>query len=571
MFSPKHAVAASKIDESKTDKSQFSNFKYINNKHIIYICCVYEDGMGDLGHLVDLSKPEVLREVSQNLGFNIGGDKAALCHPLYRIGCQDSETVRRTVLVLLKENGILQEITPPEGATIDDYIKDHFESYWTKIKEKNPQVQITIFPKGQQDLWGSTLLREPMLDTTCGIFTISTKPLQAIDRYDRKLAKATPMRTDIREHGPWIKAPKNLNEYQEETGLSPRLFTGGIENRSLGQLGKDFRVILKPALALTLAQKVRVLVGMKSAKFKADLFSIQETKEEAPSEKAETVLKNTLFVPGYLQQEGINNAFIVAVARSTVAKKFLNLVFYVNGKLIRNLLTDRSEIKINFELLAKDGFSDIELHSPSGKKIIALPNPKGLRRLHLFYEYPLSNKDYESLYAIGAVFGGCSGDKSLELCLSNFLIPFAQVREYKKVFYQYMQDLIAAHYTENQNIIDYLALLQSLGDSKITPETINRLVELISSEGFVDDWRTIFENLHRHHNYYDTYPQVILKNLMYYELSAAIFKRDFSHAEEVLKYYSPDEIENIKEICTDKMYDYLGSRSRPKPSLPGPS
>lgn len=546
MFTPKRNLPNTEIKKDKTDKSKYFNFKYLKNKQLVFICCIWEDGMGDLGHLVDLSKPEVLHAVSQKLGINISDSSTATCRPGYLIGCQESEKVKRFVVAAMKEAGILREILPPEKLSLEEYMKTHFNDYFDRLLKENPHVTIVPFYKGQQHRWDNALAGAIRSFNSCGYINISTKSVLP------KLI-GTPLRltTSILEHGPDIDIPTDLKKWGEKTGGDTRIFTGGLENRSLGFQGNDFRIILKSPSALTLDKKAQVLIDITNKQFIVDLLSSLESKLTIDISTAKNFLEKTLFVPTYFQDDFITRAMIAAISISNITNKYSNIVFHINEKKFTLLDSDKKLLIIN-------GFSKIQMHNPSGVTTIKLEGATGNRCIHIYHCYQFNDKDYHSLYAIGQLFGGCSGDKSLELCLSNFLILFCQIRSYKKVLHKLMQDLIGSKYTKNKGILEFLSLMQAEEIS------IKKIAELISSDRFIDDWQDIFKNFQLQHNYYDIYPDVILKNLMFYELSASIHNRDNSHAEEILKLFSEEEIENIKSLCCEdrnqkatEMYTYL--------------
>jgi|GEM_PF-5059540 len=495
-------------------KQPFGNFKYIKGKYLVFRACIWTDGMGDLGHFIDLTNPRVLEKVSKALGIRIDTTPAAFCHPAYFIGHVDNEKVAKRVRAALIESGILQ-----------------------KQKSSIPAktlIDISTFADSSRNQAGFPQWSLPVLPDHCSIFEISTVS-EAVTMLDQTCC------TRIKEHGPRSKTPKDLFEYKKKTGTDPLFFQRVIEHQSLGYYSNDLRLLISEPRAETLSQKAQLLLKMRNQNFVRDLVFSGEEKE-LDQQSTEAFLQKTLFIPAYFQSITNLKIFIQAILRSPLLKNYSTICFYIN-----------KEIYLDFSFLAAVGIANFVNHrGKSAAETTKIESSNDTKTLRFYHNYDLNDEDYQSLYAIAQIIGGCSGDKTLEYCLSNYLLFISQVRSYKKSFYDHLVETLAL-YTENKNILEYLSLINN--NDLLREETLARMLSLTATSSFLEDWRKMCRCFCEKHNYYDIYPDVIRKNLMIHELFTAILENDHRHADEVLAHFNDSELENVCKLARDPGLD----------------
>lgn len=181
-------------------------------------------------------------------------------------------------------------------------------------------------------------------------------------------------------------------------------------------------------------------------------------------------LKDNLFVPSYIQHDKIAIVnFINTVTASYLSVPYRSVVFFTNKegvdyKILKTAAGNGylSDLVKKIIITTKDG--EIEIPNPNAKS-----NAKTVR-LVVGYRIPDDN-DYKKLFHCAQYFAGCSGDKSLELVLSNGLIPlFVPHNEEKEAFIKDISKVdkrfkLVEHIIDNQYL--YFLALQETDPSLI--------------------------------------------------------------------------------------------------------
>lgn len=141
-------------------------------------------------------------------------------------------------------------------------------------------------------------------------------------------------------------------------------------------------------------------------------------------------LDNTLFVPGYIQDECAMMYFILSIASSEVAKKYPNgLIFHINTSEL-----DFCSNMFLLDVLKKHDYRSLIIRKKGVPEFKLDLTYSSTRDLIILIGWKLSENDYGNLYKMAQVFAGCSGDNTLNMTLSNGLIPFYDKRKWKKDF-----------------------------------------------------------------------------------------------------------------------------------------
>lgn len=170
-----------------------------------------------------------------------------------------------------------------------------------------------------------------------------------------------------------------------------------------------------------------------SGALKALLGVTSQEKSEIQNQ-CDVFLQDNLFVPSYLQHGKVEIVnFINTVAASSLSVQYKSIVFFLNKEGVDYETLRAAADKGYFS----DRVKEVVVVTKDGEMEIPNPNAKSTAktvRLVVGYRVPDDN-DYKKLFHCAQHFAGCSGDKSLELVLSNGLIPlFVPHNEEKESF-----------------------------------------------------------------------------------------------------------------------------------------
>jgi hypothetical protein len=492
---------------NKGAKMQHITLPPAQPKRILFSCFMYPDGKGDIGHFIDIAKP--VNYVNQNM-------PAAL----YCVICirRDFEWVVESML----SSGILTEIkAAPANLTLETYKKTNFDKYFEELLKLNPNA--LIIPLEFNDYPQRPYPKDPLY-TGANEVILREKSQKVIDQwvmktgFDQRLKEVC---LSVNVSTPFIFRLGN----QLEMPKYPRMFIGehnsldaeidNILNRIMGFRRHQHGLLLTAPKARTLEEKTAVLKNLKNQKFLNDLLS-RDIKSEKDQKTnlgtiADDFLSKNLFVPGHIQNTLAMGNFINSIIGSKLTKQYANVVFYVN----KNLIDDTT---FNKQKLIDNGFTELEINVDGTIQSIHLSDNTPQRKLRILMGYDLDNNDYTSLYQIAQLFAGCSGDKTLELVISNLLIPFYESRPWKDKFSKSFRSA-AASYTSNKSVLDFIHLFLYYERGKIA-ESITKMMD--SDPSFLSEWKKVLDGFHKDYNFYSNLIKFLKQGIVYSELNQSL-------------------------------------------------
>jgi hypothetical protein len=488
------------------------------------------------------------------LPFNLGNDSSSskdCYHPIYFIACEDKPSTIRFVIQSLKKSGILAEDDSPLPSD------SNLKSYVSSLLAKNPQVHLLFYdyPTVAKQAHQKTLalLQKKKQEEEDFSYQSSLPGIKLnAEQLQKDLVKAE-MQELIRDHVAsnatlqeqlktchavhWVSTKKySIAELDkqpiQQTFLAEHgmVFDNSLRVRGMGFSVHENGLLLKKPECTTLDQKANELAKMGNKAYLAALLGVAESTELSPVQ-TKAFLEKTLFVPGYFQDKNANTAFIQALACSPLAKTYPALALHLNGKAFK-------KEDLDLKLLAEHGIDSVEINRPGQTaELIKLTEGTGTRRLRLFSDYWLDDEDYQRLYKVAQGLGGCSGDKSIEYCLSNFLLPIYEVRKWKKRFaddFKKIAELYSNGNTKITQFFDLLLKLEEVYPGKSLQELSLQLSQLIDAD-FIAQWKIIIEKLHEKHNYYDKLPQFFFESITPRALIEQLKNRQFQEVAESLQ------------------------------------
>lgn len=475
------------------------------DKYVVFACHVPDHGIGDLGHFMDV--------VKSNKEHNLTGE----LKPVYII---TTAWPASKILDILKENNFDLEANPVHVVSSQDPIS------LEKYIDKNIQ--------GIAD----------QLEKTTALFNISTlefspsgKAGSQLQRFFKSKNKTVPC-TSIVEHGFFHIAISN-------TDPNHNLCCMGFSPNEQGVFLK------KPQ---THKNKAENLSKIKDQTFLNTLLKRGGHPSTPTADEAADFLNDTLLIPCYFQ-EGSENfiALMNAVANSPLAAKYKEIVFVTNKNQTYPDRTKYANVlsgninKITFNSKDQDSVSETTVNN-----LQATPSVTG-KNIRVIEGFWLNQADHDTLYQCAQVFGGCSGDKSLEQVLSHGLVPLLQIRTWKMVFVKelisYAQCVLENELAkgEKNHVAEYLkellelrlfiskVIFQKEKLTTITPQQTNssayeaqvkvieaiekkisdisaKMASILTPEMQVQ-WNVLLKDMHENFNLYDKLPSVIQSTL----------------------------------------------------------
>lgn len=490
-------------------------------RNVLFSVHVNLDGLGDIGHLTDIANPT---ELKKNLPKKDSFGRDVEYQPIYLVDINVCSPPRvRYIVKKLIDCGILNNEGNPYNIEDDAQL----QKCLLYLQEKNPHVylndQFTISFTGSLLKYSSddgvdffsTLKQQ--LKQTRGHFQVSM---------DRRLLKEEAdeypfLRTFIGEHKGFKEDLLNHTFFQS-MGASPQQ--------------KGF--LLSRPTHITLQDKADALIHLEN---KAYLCDLMERKDASGISQQEAVefLQNTLFIPAYLHTRTYNtNLDLIHIfSQCKLAEKYKNIAFH---------LKEFDEAKLNLAALGASGISTISIHKPDQEpKILALWSGVEGRHVNIYVGYFLSEHDYLSLFKIAQHFAGCSGDKTLELCLSNALIPFYTEMPWKAGLTRDLQStcqMLASHDADKKisKFFDSILLLHH----HYYEYTANADLKALIDDNFVALWQSVFPKLYEQFNFYNALPEIIQNGLRIGDLDEAIETKNYAIAMSILGHFKTPEEQN---------------------------
>lgn len=534
-------------------------------------------GMGDVTHLVTILGPTFLQTFSDRVRIappkENKDDKSAF-EIIYAPIVIDKVNVLLNVITLFQTQGILTTLPDWKGKPItSDNIsailrdKEDVLAYLQQITKENPHVHIIPMqfdtPEGKSEAFANYLskteggeLLQAQANHACFFPSISAPGGQFV----------TPLlQTSFGEHG-GLRGEKKDSIISHYMGFSrseygvfmehpERLMLAPKPDRDFS--GEDEKILQRKVLEL------------KDLSDKSYLTSLMgEEKDES------NFLRNNLFIPGYFQNKFATAVSICGLAITPEAKKYSGVVFHMNGF---------DEKLLNKRLLAEHGIAKIEIQNapPKDKKVIDLKQ-EGFevtgeeRTLKIMNGYRLNDKDYAKLYKIAQCFAGSSGDTSLQMILSNGLIPIYQVRRWKEDFvkdFSKMAEAIKYPESDSFNLDDPdpASLIRfgkqlEIDDEKLNEEakTIPKVSETLAScftPHSIQCWKLLIDTIQKEYNFAAKVPEFLCQGIAYSHLYQYIINGENKKAEEILEKFFNNKSDPVKlhqddlfGICNRALY-----------------
>lgn len=452
----------------------------LNIKPILFLTQVVDDGLGDIGHLVDIANPVILEKYLPKVDSS---GSAVQYKPIYAVICSNPTPKRlRFIIESMKENGMIKD----DGITFDPNRDDELEQYIQTLLEKNPHFYLYGDRMSGDSV---SFLTDLTVSNITAIKVYAAFLVSYVER-ERLSELLTALyfnqrvfSTKIKEHGKRIDTSHvNLNEYSNVLGFYP--WCCGV--------------FLKEAEAVTLEAKAKLLMGMHNRNLLQALLHMDE--KDVSYEKALDFLKKKLFIPAYFHRKQTSWVCLLTLACSKPAKTYHDVVFYG--------LQGIEELQKNHEalhLLKEHGFSKITVYSNrTAPYTFDIPGAEGDRQISIYQGYELNNPDYYRLFQMAQCFGGCAGDKSLELVLSNHLIPFYEEARDIKLVAEPLVKLASSYCGDESNLplyIDGFSYLRKLPTEKVVEMSL-KMIALIDNH-FESEWATLIDVCQKQFNTYD--------------------------------------------------------------------
>ncbi len=492
-------------------------------KNVLFINKIQGDGLGDLGHLIDIVHSvqfDALFPQQDSLGNGLK------YQPLYYIILSKATPSRlRFVLQSLIDNKIIDNTGNPYDINNDKSLL----AFLQFIHKKNPHFVLNLSSMRLNEYIDPTSLD---IETTpfnktiklAASFVISYTD-EEVSAFSQEITAINPCScTQILEHGRNTRIHRSLPlshfDHMYGMGLAPR----------------EYGILLSPQQTLGSAEKALLVSQMHNQNFVTDLLG-QKT---ASNKTIEDYLTHTLFIPCYWQKR--NNTWrasiIEALATSPEGKNYKDIVFYLSKP--SHLSSDLDlDLDLDLDSLRINGFNKIVVNNQESSIPDATSN-RCLRILNASH-YNLDNHDYENLSKLATRFGGCSGDKTLERTLSHHLIPLYDAPRPEKVILDSLIELAKQHLLAPENIVAYLESLQSFG------QPTSDLATTID-ENFIAQWDLLINKIYENHNFYDQLPKIIQKSITVNDFFCNHFE-DFKNHIHLEQYV--DAIEQIHHAHLD--------------------
>lgn len=472
-------------------------------EYILFACHVNDDGLGDLGHFVEISNYINKRGL-------IGNAK-----PIYLVcyGTTDKKQIE-----------ILQKILTEAGFDLNAKNLHflHMNSAYTSNNSLDHYLQKSIMLQEQ-------------LKKTKAMFSISmaqaTNPYrnpvechflrsagQVLKDFFNLHGKKIPC-ISLYEHGARPLEPKIPAEL---ANLDRRYFMGFNEEDSGVLLSNPNKSFQNPVIHLSDRSFLKALLG------------IDKNAEEAKIKShIETFKKRSLLIPCYFQEGPAQMiGYMNAIASSPLAAEYDEIVFVTS-----NVQTYAN--RETYKTLLIDGVPQItitNINNPSLNAIIPNLNPIASNvndtipnlnqrtkkpNIRVIENVWLSEKDKALLYQAAPIFGGCSGDKSFETTLSYGLLPYHQKKgNVMAMLSIYIKEILEKEGKEKEWVSKYLdKMLDFISQIKGVPgyfpefhASAKELGSLLTPD-LLNQWKNVVAFIKKDANFYNFLPNIVRKEL----------------------------------------------------------
>lgn len=467
-------------------------------KYFLYACFVMPDGVGDLGHFIDIAKEH---------GKNDGLESYK---PLYIVQYENAEH-REQIIGALKDNGFDVNasnfhLVGPDNRFFEEYSDD-------KVPDNAKTFEHYLAEK--------KILQEQLLSTPA-MLNISTIQF---NYHSRSVHGGRALKKFIEQHNKKM-ACMSIGEHHGE-GTFQGYFGGDaqlLKHKFLGvgnlkfdnpkghkHIGLFIQKLKAPQQkrpdlkAMHNKAFLRTLWGQESPATATDKKEQGERKEQQEFDEKQ-FLEKTLLIPGYFNREPKMVAqFMSTVANADLTQPFNEYVFVLNkGNTFSNMqdyLEGLSTQIKSIQIMTKEGDKVV-------KRSIENPNydPKGKQvTVRVLEGFWLDDHDFDILHQNTQLFAGLSGDKSLERVLSYGEIPLPQIRLYKYELYRNLATMAAEYLPKvlAQEEVELVSqYLKAFVDQKF-----EKAAEFLKPE-FYRQWRLFSDYLYHNHNAYHELPNI---------------------------------------------------------------
>lgn len=465
---------------------------------LLFTTFVQSDGEGDLLHFIDACSNEVLAPIEGLQHFKIL--RIILCP-----NTLEKETVQR-----LQKNKLHDSI--------------HVIYYYDDTMKSRDYLAMLL----KSYLESNQKLAKDLSEVSA-IFNISTDLMSGV--LEKAGIKKPGMQcVTLGEHGG---ASVDMGyDRNDKSKISPTVFTNNTSIRNMGFSQKHHGIFIKPPKILS--SKAQSLSKIQDIKFLQLLLKSRSTAFD--EKQMSEFLKTSMLIPGYLQ--GGPGSFIMiclSILGSDIARRqnFNEVVFVVNKG---NYAEERFSISTLKTFRVKK-LEVIDIHSQTDNDFKASTktiqvSPQGIT-LRIIQNYRLqADDDYENLVKSAHLYG-CSGDKTLEMAISNKIIPIFQAKAYKGSFLKELTRVIQAFEKQDpqksvSKFFDMLKFLTPQIYRQCSDEVRYAIPRNIAKElnfDFLQAWPKVVEHLHQHHNFYTALP-LIIKQTVYNALLEKALHRD---------------------------------------------
>lgn len=519
-----------RYSDKKPEKSK-ENIKATNQEeYVMFTCFIVADGVGDLVHFIDIIK----RIEKENL---LKGRK-----PLYVIGCRSYSE---------RYGDLLSEA----GFDIKD---DNIRFVGSKDEESFVEKNEEILKKVKSMF--SISFANPM-----NPYSTMENDSHGIARSLRNFFNKNKMPvvcSSIFEHGQYDRVQGGFESFygvkhktSKNPALDKRYFTG-FDVKERGVFLKE-----QPK-----SDKTDVLLSMKHKS--KDFFEclVKRDLKSFDKKDAKDFMKKTLIVPCYFQ--GLNDdAYLDCfnmIAASEISEKYDEVVFVVNNSAINtNIDFYRNKLSDKIQEMTFVKQIDGKIHK---ENIMNLKNNQKGKNVRIISGFRLNSEDYDRLFELAQVFGGCSGDKTFEKVLENGLIPYhTKKAELWLRFSEYTRAILSYELKDRNSkdqISEYLRKTYEIMQMRYSDkahqfdfakhkELQQEIIKLLTPE-LIEQWKIVMNNIRKHFNFYDLLSKIVRENfeladLAFKKQNASEGKAEHEHTKE-----SESKLEPRKELVFSK-------------------
>ncbi len=484
-----------------------------DEKKNILFACLMHSGFGDLGHLIDIASPDTLNK----LPIPIKRNTPRHYNPIYLIAA-NKQSKQRIVESLISAK-IADEINHP-----DKYKNSQFEEYLAEFYSQNPHIFIVanISPGSIGHGFSPTKQFSNDINQLIEKRTSFNNALKNVVCYF-DISAPLPFYVCYEEKGKYIPVYQTLFQAEHYSGFGT---PNTIFNSSLG-LGNSYRgFLLKPAAALSKNDRMGLLKKFGNKQYVQDLLELDSKgieHSETFHNSATHFLDKTIFIPAYNAKL---DTILAMVGHSKLFENREALIVHTNDDPscnIRHFV--QNNVFLSVKIINNGKTTEFKCENAlSNKKLIILCN------------YQLKDEDYDTLFKVAEFFAGCSGDKTLEKCLSYGLVPFYNTPSYKKCLATFLENF-SKQYSKKDLLITFSGRDSDAIDTRLTPDVLAKSID----DDFINDWKKLIAAIQKENNFFDLLPSMLAHGIIFNELKNSVCNNDQKSSADYLKLFNAHE------------------------------